>query len=69
MSVSVSLERTLPESAGRHGVENPTLEDGDYYLHPDEEYELEPIRINPATYDAFMRLNPWMDFDNGEVGL
>ena len=69
MSVSISLVRTLPESACRHGVDNPTLEDGDYYLHPDEEYELEPISINPVIYDAFTRLNPLMDFDNGDIGL
>ena len=69
--MSVHLIRTLPdlESACRHGVENPTLEAGDYYLHPDDEYELDPIRIKPTTYDALMHLDPWMAFGTSDVGL
>lgn len=56
-------------TACRHGVESPTLEDGDYYLHPDDECELEPIRIKPTPYDALMHHIPWMDFDLDDFDL
>lgn len=44
---------TLPPP-GRHGVEQPTLQRGDYYLYPDGESELAPIRIQERrVYDTF----------------
>ncbi|EPT04584.1 hypothetical protein FOMPIDRAFT_82129 [Fomitopsis schrenkii] len=37
-----------------HGVEQPTLQRGDYYLYPDGESELAPIRIQERrVYDTF----------------
>ena len=53
----------------RHGVEHPTLENGDCYLHPDDESELEPIRIKPSPYDDDMLNNSWMnDLDDLDLG-
>ena len=53
----------------RHGVEHPTLENGDYYLHPDNETELDPIWIKSSPYPDATHHNPWMSFDFDDLDL
>lgn len=52
----------------RHGIEQPALENGDYYLHPDDdESELEPIQIQERRALP-MGLSLDYDYDDGFSG-
>ncbi|KAH9839225.1 uncharacterized protein C8Q71DRAFT_855858 [Rhodofomes roseus] len=35
----------------QHGIENPTLDDGDIYWHPDSDMELQPIPVERQLFD------------------
>ena len=54
-------------SCDRHDVDQPTLENGDYYLHPDDESEPEPIRIKEPPRHFFFPFGlNGIDYDSDE---
>ncbi|KZT71841.1 hypothetical protein DAEQUDRAFT_736635 [Daedalea quercina L-15889] len=64
------LEKLKVHLKDKHAVENPTAENGDMYLHPDDDSsELDPIRIKKLQYEDVIHDNPWMDLDYDDLDL
>ncbi|KZT71821.1 hypothetical protein DAEQUDRAFT_723911 [Daedalea quercina L-15889] len=63
-SVCLSLDGVKKHLETQHAIENPTIANGDMYLHPDNNVELDPIPIRKHPYDRFVDAmqEPWSDF-------